>query len=75
MLFFINYNYDIKLFLILKEAKIWAEKINIHIKELHKLYKELSTDIKFLLYCLVFYYNKYCAEALMLREKNKVYLL
>ena len=75
MSFFINYNYNIKLFLILKEAKIWAEKTNIHTKELYKLYKELSTNIKFLLYCLVFYHNKYHAEASMLKKKDKVYLL
>ena len=75
MSFFTNYNYDIKLFLILKEVKIWAEKINIHAKELYRLYKELSTDIKFLLHYLKFYYNKYYVEASMLKEKNKVYLL
>ena len=75
MLFFTNYDYDAKLFLILKEDKIWAEKTNIHIKELYRLHKELSTDIEFLLHCSVFYYNKYYAEALMLKEKDKVYLL
>ena len=49
--------------------------MNIHIKELYKLYKELSTDIKFLLHYLVFYYNKYHAEASILKKRNKVYLL
>ena len=75
MSFFVNYNYNIKLFLILKEVKIWAEKTNIHVEELYKLYKELSTDIKFLLYCLVFYFNKYYAETSILKKRNKVYLL
>ena len=49
--------------------------MNIHIKELYKLYKELRIDIEFLLYCSVFYYNKYCAEASILKKRNKVYLL
>ena len=44
-------------------------------KELYKMYQELKTDIKFLVYRSVFYYNKYHAEALMLKKKNKVYLL
>ena len=49
--------------------------MNIHTKELYKLHKKLSTDIKFLLYYLVFYYNKHYAEASMLKERDKVYLL
>ena len=51
------------------------KKVNIHVKELYKLYKELSINIKFLLYCSMFYYNKYYVEALMLKKRNKVYLL
>ena len=61
--------------MILKEAKIWTEKINIHAKKLYKLYKELSTDIEFLLHYLVFYHNKYHAETSMLKKRDKVYLL
>ena len=75
MSFFANHDYNTKLFLILKEVKIWAEKTNVHAKELHKLHKELSTDIKFLLYHSIFYYNKHYAEASMLKKRNKVYLL
>ena len=44
-------------------------------KELYKIYQELKTNIKFLVYRLVFYYNKYHAEVLMLKKRNKVYLL
>ena len=44
-------------------------------KELYKMYQELKTDIKFLVYRSVFYYNKHCAEALMLKKRDKVYLL
>ena len=42
---------------------------------MHKLHKELQKNIKFLLHCSVFYYNQHCAEALMLKKRNKVYLL
>ena len=75
MSFFTNHDYDVKLFLILKEVKIWTEKVNIHVKELYKLHKELNTDIKFLLHYLIFYYNKHHAEASMLKKRDKVYLL
>ena len=61
--------------MISKETKIWTEKINIHAKKLYKLYKELSIDIKFLLHCSTFYHNKHYAEALMLKKRDKVYLL
>ena len=44
-------------------------------KKLYKIYQELKTDIKFLAYRLVIYYNKYYAETLMLKKRDKVYLL
>ena len=39
------------------------------------MYQELKTDIEFLAYRSVYYYNKYCAEALILKKRDKVYLL
>ena len=39
------------------------------------LHKKLKQDIKFLLHRSVFYYNKYHAEASILKKRNKVYLL
>ena len=39
------------------------------------LHKKLKQDIEFLLHRSVFYHNKYCAEAPMLKKKDKVYLL
>ena len=74
-LFFTNHDYNINLLLTLKEVKIWAKQANIYIKELYKLYKKLRTDVKFLLYYLTFYYNKHHAEASILKEEDKVYLL
>ena len=44
-------------------------------KELYKMHQELKTDIKFLVYRSVFYYNKHHAEASMLKKIDKVYLL
>ena len=42
---------------------------------MHKLHKELWDDIEFLLHCLVFDHNKHCAEALILKKRDKVYLI
>ena len=39
------------------------------------LHKELKQDIKFLSHRLVFYHNKYHAEASILKKRDKVYLL
>ena len=51
------------------------KKVNVNVKEMYKMYQELKTDIEFLVYRSVYYYNKHHAEALMLKKKNKVYLL
>ena len=42
---------------------------------MHKLHKELQTDIKFLSHHSVFYHNQHCAGAPMLKKRDKVYLL
>ena len=42
---------------------------------MHKLHKELQTDIKFLLHHSVFYHNQHHAGALTLKKRDKVYLL
>ena len=42
---------------------------------MHKLHKELKTDIEFLSHHSVFYHNQHHVGALMLKKKNKVYLL
>ena len=73
--FFTNHDYNANLFLALKKVKVWAEKANVNTKELYKMYQELKTDIEFLAYRSAFYYNKYYAEASMLKKRNKVYLL
>ena len=39
------------------------------------MYNKLKQNIEFLSHCLVFYYNKHYTEVLMLKKKNKVYLL
>ena len=73
--FFTNHSYNANLFLVLKKAKVKAEKANVNMKELYKVHQELKTDIEFLAYRSVFYHNKHHAEALMLKKRNKVYLL
>ena len=42
---------------------------------MYKMYQELKTDIEFLAHRSVYYHNKYCAEASMLKKRDKVYLL
>ena len=73
--FFVNHSYNLKLFLKLKEVKIWVEKANVNISKLHVLYQKLWTDIKFLMLRSAFYHNKYHAEVFILKKRNKVYLL
>ena len=70
-----NYSYNSKLFLKLKEVKMWAEKANVNASKLYMLYQKLWTDIEFLTYRSAFYYNKHYTEASMLKKRNKVYLL
>ena len=42
---------------------------------MHKLHKELKTDIEFLSHCSAFYHNQHHAEASTLKKKNKIHLL
>ena len=73
--FFTNHRYNTNLFLKLKKVTVLTEWVKITADKMHKLHKELWTDIKFLLHCLVFYHNQHHAEALTLKKRNKVYLL
>ena len=73
--FFTNYRYNTNLFLELKEVTILTEQVKIIVNNMHKLHKELKTDIEFLLHHSVFYHNQHCAGVLMLKKRNKVYLL
>ena len=59
----------------LKKVTVLAEQVNIIVKDIKNLHSELKRNIEFLLHCLTFYHNQHCAEALMLRKRNKVYLL
>ena len=74
-LFFTNHEYNKNLFLKLKEVIILAEQVKITVNKIMKLHRELQKDIKFLSHCLVFYLNQHCAGALMLKKRDKVYLL
>ena len=73
--FFINYKYNTNLFLELKKVTVLTEQIKVTADKMHKLHKELQTDIDFLLHHSVFYHNQHHAEALMLKKRDKVYLL
>ena len=73
--FFTNYRYNTNLFLKLKKVTVLTEQVKVTVNEMHKLHKELQTDIEFLLHCSVFYHNQHHAGALTLKKGGKVYLL
>ena len=54
---------------------MWVEKVNMNVKKLYRIYQELKTDIKFLAHSFDFYHIKHHTEALMLKKRDKVYLL
>ena len=74
-LFFANHEYNVNLFLEVKKVTILTEQVKITADEMHKLHKELKTDIEFLSHYSAFYHNQYHAEAPMLKKRDKVYLL
>ena len=75
ILFFVNYKYNATLFQELKKAIILTEQVNIIVQEIQKMHSKLKQNIKFLSHHLAFYYNKYYAEASILKKRDKVYLL
>ena len=54
---------------------ILAEQVKVIVNKITKLHRELQKNIEFLLHCSVFYYNQHHAGALMLKKRDKVYLL
>ena len=73
--FFTNHEYNANLFQESKKAIILTEQVNITVTEMQTLHKKLKQDIEFLLHRSVFYHNKHCAGASMLKKRDKVYLL
>ena len=63
------------LFLKLKKVTVLTKQIKVTADKMHKLHKELQTDIEFLSHHSVFYHNQHYAEAPTLKKRNKVYLL
>ena len=55
--FFINHRYNTNLFLESKKATVLTEQVKVTADKMHKLHKELQTDIEFLSHCSVFYHN------------------
>ena len=73
--FFANHRYNMNLFLEPKKVTVLAEQVKVTADNMHKLHKELKTDIEFLSHHSAFYHNQHCAGALMLKKGDKVYLL
>ena len=73
--FFTNHEYNTSLFLESREVTVLTEQIRITADKMYKLHKELKTDIKFLSHHSAFYHNQHYAGALMLKKRDKVYLL
>ena len=63
------------LFLESKKVTVLAKQVKVTVDEMHRLHKELKTDIEFLSHCSVFYHNQHCAGAPMLKKGDKIYLL
>ena len=75
MLFFANYKYNANLFQESKKATVLTEQVNITVTEMQMLHNKLKQDIEFLSYRSAFYHNKYRFRELMLKKRDKVYLL
>ena len=73
--FFTNHEYNVNLFLELKEVTVLTEQVKVTADKMHKLHKELQTDIEFLSHHSVFYHNQHHAGAPTLKKRDKVYLL
>ena len=57
ILFFVNHRYNINLFFKSKKAIVLTEQVNIIVKKMQQIYKELKKDIEFLSHRSVFYHN------------------
>ena len=73
--FFANHRYNANLFLESKKVTVLTEQVKVTANKMHKLHKELWTDIKFLSHHSVFYHNQHHVGASTLKKRNIVYLL
>ena len=73
--FFINHKYNVSLFFESKKVTVLTEQVNIIVKKMQQMHKELKKDIEFLSHRSVFYYNQHRSEKSMLKKRDKVYLL
>ena len=74
-LFFVNYEYNTNLFFKSKKVIVLTEQVNVIVKKMQQIYKELKKDIKFLLHRSAFYHNQHRFRESMLKKRDKVYLL
>ena len=74
-LFYINYGYILEIYKALLVNIIYIYSTTVKVKELKALYKELSSDIKFIIAWSTMYYNKKYNIGPILKEGEKVYLL
>ena len=75
LLFKVNYNYKLKILLILRQAKKMSETAKERIEKLIQLYQNLYELAKLVQECIKKYYNQKVSERLDLKEGDKVYLL
>ena len=62
-------------FLELKKAIVLVKQAKVSATDMQILHKKLQQEIKFLSHHLVFYHNQHHAEALIIKKRNKVFLL
>ena len=74
-LFYTNYGYTLEIYKALLVDIVYIYSTIVKVEELKALYKELSSDIKFIIIRSTIYYNKKYNMGLILKEGEKVYLL
>ena len=74
-LFYTNYRYTLEIYKALLINIVYIYNTIVKVEELKALYKELSSDIKFIVAWSTTYYNKKYSVGPILKKGEKVYFL
>ena len=73
--FKVNYNYKLKILLILRQAKKTSKTVKEKMEKLIQLYQNLYKSVKLVQNYIKRYYNQKVFKGLNLKKGDKVYLL
>jgi hypothetical protein len=75
LLAYTTYRYNPEVYRLIIISEVDNQAITLQVLDLKVFHEELTTDLVFFMKKIVLYYNIYCSIELILKKRNKVYLI